>query len=132
MLNQIINGVMGEMDLQQNQVEGGIGLLLNTAKEKLSDTDYSEVTNALGGDVSNLLEAAPSGSGGGFGSSIMGMASSALGGNADLGSLAGLASGFKDLNMDMDTMMKFVPLVINLVKTNGNEVVSGLLEKVLK
>ncbi len=132
MLDQIIKGVMGEMNLQQNQVEGGLGLLLNTAKEKLSDADFSQVTNAFGGDAANLMEAAPSVSGGGLGSSIMGMASSALGGNSNLGALADLASGFKDLNMDMDTVMKFVPLVINLVKSNGNEVVSGLLEKVLK
>ncbi len=131
MLDQIIKGVMGKMNLQQNQVEGGIGLLLNTAKEKLSDGDFDQVKDAFG-DVSTLLEAVPASSGDGLGSSLMGMASSALGGNTDLGSLAGLASGFKNLNMDMDTMMKFVPLVISLVKSNGNEVVSSLLEKVLK
>ncbi len=132
MLDQIVKGVMGKMNLQQDQVEGGIGLLLNTAKEKLSDGEFGQVTDAFGGDISSLLNAVPTGSGDGLGSSLMGMASSALGGNTDLGSLAGLASGFKNLNMDMDTMMKFVPMVISLVKSNGNEVVSGLLEKVLK
>ncbi len=132
MLEQIIKGVMGEMNLQQDQVEGGLGLLLNTAKEKLSAADFSQVTDAFGGDVSGLLEAAPSESGGGLGSSLMGMASSALGGNSDLGALAGLASGFKNLNMDMSAVTKFVPLVLDLIKSNGNDVVAGLLEKVLK
>ena len=107
----LIQQLMQQAGVSQDQAEGGVGLLLNTAKDKLSGGDFSELANVIPG-AEKFMSAAPaeSDSGGGMMGALGGLASS-LGGGGNLGSIASLLGGFSKLGIDTDTAKKFLPVV---------------------
>ena len=51
---ELIEQLMNELGVQQNQAEGGIGLLLNMVKEKLEEGDFSQISSLIPG-ASDLM-----------------------------------------------------------------------------
>ena len=52
-------------------------------------------------------------------------------GLGDIGKLAELAAQFKKLGLDMETVQKYVKVVMTFVESKGGTVVKDLLNKVL-
>ena len=128
----IVDEIMKQVGVSKEQAEGGLGLIFKLAKDKLG-ADFSQVSQVVP-DASTLIGKAPpaeaEGAGGG---GLMGM----LGGMAskmglgDIGKLAELAAQFKKLGLDMETVQKYVKVVMTFVESKGGTVVKDLLNKVL-
>lgn len=126
---ELIQMLTSQLGVDDSQAEGGLGLLLGIAKEKLGAGDFAKVAETMPG-VEGLVDAAPQPSG--LGGALGGLASSFGGGAGQLGQLAGLASGFKGLGLDSEMVGKFVPVILSYVRSKGGDGVAGLLEGVLK
>ncbi len=128
----IVDEIMKQVGVSKEQAEGGLGLILKLAKDKLG-ADFSQVSNVIP-DANHLVTNAPgddaAAEGGG---GLMGM----LGGLADkvglggLGKLAELAAGFQKLGLHADSVQSFVKVVMTYIESKGGTVVKDLLNKVL-
>lgn len=123
---------MSGLNLDAKQAEGGVGTLLNFAKQKLSGGEFEQVRSTLGGlEADGAMALAegkrPDGGGGLFGavSSLVG----GMGGLGGVGEVASVLSGFKAFNLDADTLGKFVPIVVRFLSNKGGEGVGGLLAR---
>ena len=93
--------------------------------------DFSQVSQVVP-DANTLIGKAPAedkDAGGGLMGMLGGMASKM--GLGDIGKLAELAAQFKKLGLDMETVQKFVKVVMTFVESKGGTVVKDLLNKVL-
>jgi len=126
---ELINQLVSQLGVSQDQAKGGAGLLFKLAKDKLGGDDFAQVKNAIPG-LDDLIGAAPESSGamaalGGLASKFGG------GGAAKLAGLAGLAGGFSKLNLDKDMIGKFIPTILDFLKSKGGGA-ADILAKVLK
>lgn len=120
---ELIDLLTKNLGVNENQAQGGAGLLFKLAKDKLGAGDFSKVSAAVPG-MDSLLSAAPAGGGG-----ILGGVGKMFGGG---GGLASLAGGFKNLGLDSSMVGKFVPIILQFVQGKGGDGVKSLLEKVIK
>lgn len=125
---ELIQKLISGTGVNQEQAEGGAGLLFQLAKDTLSSGDFSQITDAIPG-VDSLVKKAPSNDSGGLGGLIGGLAT-ALGGEG-FGNIAELATGFSKLGLDPDMVAKFAPIVINFVQEKGGDTIADLLKGVL-
>lgn len=127
-MNELIGMITSQLGVNQGQAEGGVGAMLNFAKEKLSDGDFGKISETLG-NVTELMGKAPEASGAG---GLLGSVTSALGIGGNLGALASVASAFKSLDLDAGMITKFAPIVMGFLKDKGGDsvanIVSGLFE----
>jgi hypothetical protein len=126
---ELIELLTKSLGVEEGQAKGGAGLLFNLAKEKLGDSDFSQLTQHVPG-IDDLIGSAPKS--GGLGAALGGIASSLGGGASKLGSIASIASGFSDLGLDSSMLSKFIPVILSFVQEKGGSGVKDLLEKVLK
>jgi hypothetical protein len=137
---ELINQLTQQLGINQQQASGGLGLIMSLAKQKLGG-DFGSLAQHLPG-AENLIQSAPQSSGaaaavgGGIGGalgSIGGLFGGKTGGAlGQLGNLALLAGGFKQLGLDAGMIGKFAPIVLNFFQSTGGDAAKGLLEKVLK
>jgi hypothetical protein len=127
----LTESLMSTLGVNEKQASGGAANLLNYAKGNLSADDFSKVSGSIP-DMSSIMSALPkeaTKAAGGLGG-LGGMAS-ALGGDS-LGGLASLASSFTDLGLSADMIQKFIPTILEYVKSSGGEGVMSLLQGALK
>ncbi|MET0066614.1 MAG: DUF2780 domain-containing protein [Candidatus Thiodiazotropha sp.] len=125
---ELIQQLVTATGVDQQQAEGGAGLIFGLLKEQLSSSDFSQVSEAVPG-VEGLIGAAPE-SGGGLGGLLGGVASAMGAGN--LGSMASLADGFSKLDLDMGMVGKFMPVVLSYLQSQGGEGLVAMVSKVLQ
>lgn len=125
---ELLNSLVSQLGISEEQAKGGAGLLFKMVKEKLGADEFSQVQDAVP-EANDMISAAPE-SGGGIAGMIGGLASKLGGGQ--LGDLASLAAGFKDLKLDSSMIAKFIPLILSFVQEKGGDTVKALLEKVMK
>ncbi|HEY5673212.1 MAG TPA: DUF2780 domain-containing protein [Malonomonas sp.] len=126
---ELLQTLVSQLGVSEKQAKGGAGIIFNLAKGKLGHDEFGRIAELVP-DMNELLSDAPKP--GGIAGAIGGIAS-AFGQKAGhLGDLAGLASGFKSLDLDSGMVAKFIPLILDFVKTKGGEGLGGLLEDVLK
>ena len=125
---ELIKLLTEQLGVNQEQAEGGAGLLFKLAKEKLGEGDYSQVSRHVPG-IENFVESAPGSKG--LGAALSGLASGLGGGAAELGNLSGLIAGFSKLGLDSDMIRKFIPVILSYVQGKGGGGVKDLLSKVL-
>ena len=126
----IVDEIMKQVGVSKEQAEGGLGLIFKLAKDKLG-ADFSQVSNVVP-EANGLIGKAPAeeqDAGGGLMGMLGGMASKM--GLGNLGKLAELAVQFKKLGLDMETVQKYVKVVMAFVESKGGTVVKDLLNKVL-
>lgn len=127
-MDELIGLLVSKLGIQEGQAKGGAGLLFKLAKDKLGG-DFPKVAAALPG-VNEAISAAPQ-TGGAAG--LVGGLLGAIGGKAQgLAGLAGLAGGFSQLKLDSGMIAKFLPIVLEFVKSKGGAEVAGLLAGVLQ
>ncbi|MBN1131095.1 MAG: DUF2780 domain-containing protein [Chitinispirillaceae bacterium] len=118
----IISDLVSKLGIQESQAKGGAGLIFKLAQENLGG-DFSKIATAIP-DVNALISSAPQAGG----------AAKAIGGNKAkaLTGVAGLAGGFSQLNLDSGMIAKFVPIILEFVKSKGGQGVSDALSRALK
>ncbi len=126
-MSEIISALTSKLGINETQAEGGLGLILKLAKDKLGG-DFSSIGESIG-DAESLIQKAPNEASGGIGGMLGGIAS-AIGGDK-LAGVASLAAGFKSLDLDSDMIGNFLPVIIDFVREKGGDSVAGLLQKVL-
>lgn len=125
----LIQMLTSQLGVNDNQAQGGAGLLFKLAKDKLGSGDFEKIADVIPG-IDGMIDSAPEA--GGLASALGGLAG-AFGGDAGkLGDLASLAGGFKALDLDSDLIGKFIPVVVSYIQENGDDIVKGILERVLK
>jgi hypothetical protein len=125
---ELIEELTKNLGVTQDQAQGGTGLILNMAKEKLGQ-DFSKVSGSIPG-VGSLMSAAPESGGGTLGG--LAKMAGAFGGGSQLANLAGLAGGFSKLGMNSGMITKFIPIIISFVQSKGGSTAADLLAKALK
>ncbi|MFT5719763.1 MAG: hypothetical protein ACI9W6_000051 [Motiliproteus sp.] len=123
-MNELVQQLVTAVGVNEEQAQGGAGLLLNLVKEKLSANDFSKVAESIPG-IESLLDAAPQ-----EGNGLLGSIISMIPGLAS-GGLGGLAAGFSKLGLDPEMIVKFVPLVIGFIQNQGGDATADLVKKAL-
>ena len=119
-----------QLKVNENQARGGAGLIFDMVQKQVGSEDFAKIAAAIP-QVSTWINHAPtdsSGDGGFFG--MAGSLASQLGLDG-LGELAGLAAGFKKLNLDPDMAAQFVPVILKYAEGLGAGDVKSILAKVL-
>ena len=102
--NALVSELSSELGISDKQAAGGMGSILNYAKNQLPANDFSTLSQAVP-DASSLMAMAPK--------------TAALGGSS-LGGMAGLASQFSSLGLSSDMITKFVPIIMDYFKSSGS------------
>lgn len=124
----IVDQIIQQLGVSKEQAEGGLGLIVKLAKEKLG-ADFSQVSNVIP-EANHLVNTAPAEEGKSALGGLLGALAEKVG-LGDLGSLADLAASFQKLGLDMDKLQAFVKTVLAFVESKGGTVVKDLLNKVL-
>ena len=125
---ELIETLVSQLGITSEQAQGGAGSLLQLAKDKLGDQDFSQLANQIPG-LDGIIGAAPET---GQAANLVGGLASAVGIDKDLGGLAKAADGFKKLGLDTGMVAKFVPILLSFVRSKGGDTIAGMLEGVLK
>jgi hypothetical protein len=126
-MKELVDLLTQNLGVTGQQAEGGAAVLFKAAKDKLGGPEFDKLLGGVPG-LGALIGKAPA-SGGGLGGMLGGLAS-AVGGNAAL--VTTILGGFGKLGLTADHAKKFVPVILEFLKSKvGPDVVSKL-EKTLK
>ncbi|MEM7626751.1 MAG: DUF2780 domain-containing protein [Planctomycetota bacterium] len=130
-MQELISKLTAELGINEGQAKGGVGLLLKMAQDKLGGADFEKIKDAVPG-AEALADAAPE-AGGGESGGLMGMVGSIAGalGGEKLEGAASLAGGFDKLGLDVSMVGKFIPQVLEFLKSKGGGDIVETLEKLL-
>ena len=103
-----------QLGVSESQASGGVGSMLQLAKEKLTAGEFDSVAKAIPGSQKYLDSAKQ------------------LLGGSKVGDASGLQSAFSKLGMSPDMVNKFKPIVTNYAGELGGPQVKSLLESALK
>ena len=126
-MKELVDLLTKNLGIDGKQAEGGAAVLFNAAKDKLGGGEFGKLLGGVPG-LSDLMQKAPA-AGGGLGGMLGGLAG-AMGGNAAL--IATVVGGFSKLGLKADDAKKFVPVILDFLRSKvGPDVVSKL-EKTLR
>jgi hypothetical protein len=126
-MKELVDQLTRSLGISGSQAEGGAAVLFKAAKEKLGGEEFSQLLGGVPG-LGDLMKKAPA-SGGGLGG-MLGNLAGAMGGNAGL--IATIVGGFGKLGLKAEDAKKFVPVILDFLRTKvGPDVVSKL-EKTLR
>lgn len=123
-MKELIALLSQQLKINEKQAQGGAAILFKAAKDKLGGTEFSKMLGSVPG-VESLLKQAPQSGGG-----LLGGLASLAGGNTAL--LATIVSGFSKLNLSTDQAQKFVPIMLDHLRTKVGPDVVDRLEKTLR
>lgn len=128
-MKELIDLLTKNLKISAPQAEGGAAVMFKAAKDKLGDGEFGKLLGGVPG-LSDLMKKAPAaGGGGGLGGLLGGLASS-VGGNA--GAIATIVSGFGKLGLSTDDAKKFVPVILEFLRSKVGPNVVSKLEKTLR
>lgn len=136
-MSTLINDIVSKLGINEAQAQGGVGAILNFAKEQLAAGDFSKITSVIEG-AETFMNAAPKTAGttasatpalGGLFNTV----TSALGINTgSVGAIVELVGKMDGLNIDKATVAKFLPIVMNYVEEKGGATAKNILANILK
>ncbi|WP_333873870.1 DUF2780 domain-containing protein [Methylobacter sp.] len=121
--------LMQRTGVTQAQAQGGAGALFQIAKNKMQADEFTQLEQAVPG-MEGMLGAVPALSqpSGGLAGRLSSIAG-ASGGTA--GNLVSVISAFQQQGMSPAMMQQFIPVVIDYVKTRGNDAMVNTLSAAL-
>jgi hypothetical protein len=128
LVKELIDMLTKSLGVNGAQAEGGAAVLFKAAKDKLGGAEFDQLLGGLPG-LGDLMKKTPASGGGGLGGMLGGLAG-AMGGNAGL--IATIVGGFGKLGLTTDHARKFVPVIIEFLKTKVGPDVISKLEKTLR
>jgi hypothetical protein len=117
--NSLTSILSSQLGINDKQASGGVGSILSYAKEHLDSDKFSTLSNAIP-NAGSLLAMAPKAS-----QAMSGL--SALSGSSSAGGLASLASQFSSLGMNSSMISKFVPIIVNYLKSSNSNGAASIL-----
>ena len=121
-MKELVDMLTRSLGVNGQQAEGGAAVLFKAARDKLGDAEFDKLLGGLPG-LGDLLNKAPA-PGGGLGGLLGGLAG-AVGGNAGL--IATIVQGFGKLGLTTDHAKKFVPVIMEFLRSRvGPDVVTKL------
>jgi hypothetical protein len=126
-MKELVDQLTKNLGVSAPQAEGGAAVLFKAAKEKLGSAEFDKLLGGVPG-LGELLKKAPA-TGGGLGGMLGGLAG-AMGGNAGL--IATILGGFGKLGLTADHAKKFVPVIMEFLKSKVGPDVASKLEKTLR
>ncbi|HEY7378678.1 MAG TPA: DUF2780 domain-containing protein [Steroidobacteraceae bacterium] len=118
-MQDLLTELSQKLNINESQARGGAAILFKAAKDKLGSAEFQRMLGSVPG-LDALVQQAPKSGGG-----LLGGLASLAGGNAAL--LATIVSGFSNLRMGADQAQKFVPIILDNLRTKvGAETVSKL------
>jgi hypothetical protein len=127
----LVNLLVQQLGVTTPQAEGGAGAIFSVAKDKLTPSEFGQVSASVP-DMNQLLEAAPQPPSEGLGGMLSGGSSLLGGGNQSLDGIASLASSFSQLGLSPDMVGKFTQVVQTYLQSSGGDTVSNLLMAALQ
>ena len=125
----LVDTLVKQLGVTSEQAQGGSGALFEVAKNNMSDSDFSQVSQAVPG-MDGILAAAPkSESDSATGSLLSGIA--AASGNSTLTDATSLVNAFQQLDLSGDMVGQFTPVIIDYVKQNSGEQLANILQAAL-
>jgi len=123
-MKALIASLSQQLKIDEKQAQGGAAVLFKAARDKLGATEFSKMLGSVAG-VESLVKQVPQSGGG-----LLGGLASLAGGNTAL--LATIVSGFSKLNLSTDQAQKFVPIMLDYLRTKVGPDVVDRLEKTLR
>lgn len=121
-MKELIDMLTKNLGVTGAQAEGGAAVLFKAAKDKLGEGEFGKLLGGVPG-LGDLMKKAPA-SGGGLGGLLGGLAG-AVGGNAGL--IANVMQGFGKLGLSAQDAKKFVPVILQFLRSKvGPDVVTKL------
>ena len=127
-MNELVGMLTKSLGVNTTQAEGGAGVLLKAAQDKIGAGEFGRLLGGVPG-LADLIHKAPAAGGGGLGGLLGGLAS-AVGGNAAL--ITTIVQGFGKLGLTADHAKKFVPVMLDYLRTKVSPDVITKLEHTLK
>jgi hypothetical protein len=124
-MQELITSLVKQLGVTESQAQGGAGAIFKAAQERLGAGQFNDLLGGVPG-VKDLLAKAPAaggGGGGGGGGGLLGGLASMAGklGGGDMAQAAQLLATFGSLGMNKDTLMKFVPVVMQFLESKGGK-----------
>jgi hypothetical protein len=126
-MHELIEQLTRQLGVTAPQAEGGAAVLFKAARDKLGPAGFDRELGAVPG-LTQLLAKAPS-TGGGLGGMLGGLAG-AMGGNAGL--IATVVGGFGKLGLTTEHARRFVPVILEFLRTQVGPDTVARLEKTLR
>ncbi len=123
-MKALIASLSQQLKIDEKQAQGGAAVLFKAARDKLGATEFSKMLGSVAG-MESLVKQVPQSGGG-----LLGGLASLAGGNTAL--LATIVSGFSKLNLSTDQAQKFVPIMLDYLRTKVGPDVVDRLEKTLR
>ncbi|MCH1919564.1 DUF2780 domain-containing protein [Shewanella sp. A3A] len=121
--SDLVSSVMSQLNLNQNQAEGGLGSLLTMAQSSLSSSDFSQISSAIP-NASSLLAAAPSVDNK---SGLSGLLSKAGNVGSSLQGSAMVYDAFEKLGISKEMIAPMVDILKNYLQSQGGTGTASLL-----
>ena len=127
-LASLVSSVAGNLNVTENQSEGGIASIMNYVQGNLSGADYAQLASSIPG-IDSLLEDVPSLSGNsaaGSSSSLSGLLNKASEYSSTLKSVNDLKQQFEALGLSTDMIASFVTQISSYLNVNADEETQAL------
>ena len=127
-LASLVSSVADNLNVSENQSEGGIASIMNYVQGNLSGADYAQLANSIPG-IDALLEDVPSLSGNSAASSsssLSGLLNKASEYSSTLKSVNDLKQQFEALGLSTDMIASFVTQISSYLNVNADEETQAL------
>lgn len=127
-LASLVSSVAGNLNVTENQSEGGIASIMNYVQGNLSGADYAQLASSIPG-IDSLLEDVPSLSGSSAASSsssLSGLLNKASEYSSTLKSVNDLKQQFEALGLSTDMIASFVTQISSYLNVNADEETQAL------
>lgn len=127
-LASLVSSVAGNLNVSENQSEGGIASIMNYVQGNLSGAEYAQLASSIPG-IDSLLEDVPSLSGNSAASSsssLSGLLNKASEYSSTLKSVNDLKQQFEALGLSTDMIASFVTQISSYLNVNADEETQAL------
>jgi hypothetical protein len=117
-MQDLINSLVSELGVTTAQAQGGAGAIFKAAHDRMGPDQFDRLLGGLPG-VKDLLKRAPASGGGGLFGGLASMAGKLGGG--DMAQAAQLLATFSSLGLSRDIAMKFLPVLMRHLESQGGK-----------
>lgn len=121
--SDLVGSVMSQLNLNQNQAEGGLGSLLTMAQSSLSSGDFNQITDVIP-NANSLLAATPSVD---KGAGLSGLLSKAGNVGSSMQGSAMVYDAFSKLGISKEMIAPMVDILKNYLQSQGGADTASLL-----
>jgi len=129
-IGELTESLTSQLGISEAQASGGVGALMNYAKQGLAPEKFAQVADALP-DLTGLIGSMPAA---GEASANAAQLATMLGnseGASAAAQLVGLKESLDKLGLSGEQVAQFVPMIVDYAKSKGGDAVAALLRQAL-